>query len=226
MRWLFLFLLFVVYGFQCNQDIEFDGSERLLLTGKVTSNEGVPLEGIHVGLYGTKDYPYIDFMELINEIKTNNDGYFELIFSDPDIDELYLSINNQINDYQNKNTLNKSFSNRIIEFNKSRFENFKYDITDYCKLDKGVELILINNSDGYASISIESENNIKLDSFIPYFSGLFEYSLSKTESMVSMQSINSTVIVSGYISGYGVTNPHSFLDTLQLKDQSYQYVIK
>ena len=222
--------LIIIFELGCPANIQYDGSSRLKLFGKIIDSNGNPLKDIYVSLYSSKDYTkpnHSEEQELIKEIKTNNNGDFEFIFSYPDVDEFLLSINNFISEqYNNSFVINENYFGKTITFNIDRFQNYEFDISEYTDLDEGVKTVIINNASTYAEFIIKSKNNIILDKSSVYRQGNIYYNISPQDSMLFMQQKNSYATIFGYAGFDSYNEGNYFYDTLQIADQPYYYIIQ
>lgn len=152
MKYLFLFSILLIYGFQCYQTLKYDGSERYRLKGTVTDENGLPLKDIPIMLYGTLLYEYsynYSHDEIsglgIMSTKTGKDGKFEFIFSGSDANGFTLFIN-QFNDdhyYNYQNPPDSGYQEKAVFFNIRAFNDFDLDVTENLVLKKAVRLTFI-----------------------------------------------------------------------------------
>lgn len=149
MKYLLLFSILLIYGFQCNRTLKYDGSERYRLKGTVTDENGLPLKDIPIVLYGTLFYEYSDNYThddisglKIMTTKTGKEGKFEFIFSSSDATGFTLYIN-QFNDdhyYTYQNPPDSGYQEKAVFFNERAFIDFDLDVSENLVLKKTVSL--------------------------------------------------------------------------------------
>lgn len=187
MKYLFLFSIFLIYGFQCNRTLRYDGSERYRLKGTVTDENGLPLKVIPVMLYGALIYEYSDhYLDEIDGIeimstKTGKDGKFEFIFSGSDANGFTLFINqfDQDHYYSSHNRPDSGYQEKAVYFNVKAFNDFDLDVSENLVLKKAVSLTFkcpdISTSERYyidlhssEFVNLNIEQDIRIRQYLSY----------------------------------------------------------
>ena len=176
-------------------DIHYDGETKLVVTGKLTDKNGVPIPETNVDILinGLGTYSNSD---LISYGKTDINGIFTYIFPAPDSEnEIDISINNYMLNYDTKNTTNEFQTKQIIALPKN-FKNYKLNlntITLYRNDDiTQLQIILnpITNKKQLLNLDIEGliiTNSFNLNPIvIPNYTPPIEtyYSVSKNQTLI------------------------------------------
>jgi hypothetical protein len=108
-------------------DIQYDGETKLVVTGKLIDKNGIPIPETNVDILinGLGTYSNSD---IISYGKTDKKGNFTYIFPAPGSEnEINISINNYILNYDSKNTTNEYQQKQIIALLKN-FKNYKLNL--------------------------------------------------------------------------------------------------
>lgn len=129
----FLIALFVILT-SCG--IEYNGGTKIVVKGKITTSDNLPIENQEVNLYVSKDDAYIPFLyyspsetNYIGKTVTNKNGEYTIVIPEPyNFSEIIVETNsdsNNLNWKQFRNIQNSNFTNfelilpNSILFNKS-----------------------------------------------------------------------------------------------------------
>ncbi|WP_281240088.1 hypothetical protein [Flavobacterium praedii] len=147
-------------------DIQYDGETKLVVTGKLIDNKGVPIPETNVDILinGLGTYSNSD---IISYGKTDINGNFTYIFPAPGSEnEINISINNFILNYNTKNATNEFQSKQIIALLKN-FKNYKLNlntITLYRNEDiTQLQIILNPKTDKKQLLDVTLDGNIITD---------------------------------------------------------------
>ncbi|MGE5355260.1 MAG: hypothetical protein ACM3PT_03410 [Deltaproteobacteria bacterium] len=163
MKYILFCGLILLYGFQCDDDIEYDGSERYRLKGTILDEKGLPVKNIGLSLFGFANAYYEN---LIQKGVTDNEGRFDLIFSKNNATTHYLEINSFYNNYSHPEYLNDKYSEKFIFFKQLTIVNNEIDMTAHCTLVPGVPLNFVcedSETVSYYSIYYQTSQDIYLD---------------------------------------------------------------
>jgi len=116
-----ILLIFCVLFLLTSCEIQYDGETKIVVTGKIIDQNGIPIpeKNIDITIYSDGIYTPSD---LISYGKSDQNGNFILAFPAPKSDNpIYISINNIINQ-------TSEFQGKEIIAKKINFENYKLDL--------------------------------------------------------------------------------------------------
>lgn len=220
--YILFFAFIILYGFSCPTILEFDGSERYRIKGKITDEKGNPMSNIDVALCGIINFDYLDDNS-IQRGKTDQNGNFDLIFSKNNADIYYLKMNYSMNYYNENQISNENYAEKYLSFSPSRFKDYEYDISSHCSLLPGISLNFICDSlkDNYnfCYVNYETSEDIDLDEKVNYDNYRYIQIYEKLSSKIIVPK-NSLVKFTIY------TNSNSYIDSVFVTDTPYTYKIK
>lgn len=130
-------ILIVLFVLLTSCGIEYDGGTKIVVKGKITTSDNLPLENQEVNLYVSRDDAYIPFLyyspsetNFIGKTLTNRNGEYTIVIPKPtnNFSEIIVETNsnsNNLNRKQFRNIQNSNFTNfelilpNSILFNKS-----------------------------------------------------------------------------------------------------------
>lgn len=130
-------ILIVLFVLLTSCGIEYDGGTKIVVKGKITTSDNLPLENQEVNLYVSRDDAYIPFLyyspsetNYIGKTLTNRNGEYTIVIPKPtnNFSEIIVETNsnsNNLNRKQFRNIQNSNFTNfelilpNSILFNKS-----------------------------------------------------------------------------------------------------------
>ncbi len=217
--YLLFFSLILFYGFYCPNNIEFDGSERYRIKGKIKDEKGNTMSNIELALCGITNSGYFD-NNSIQRSKSDQNGNFDLIFSKNNANIYYLKIN--YNSYDYNQNINENYAEKYLSFSPSRFKDYEYDISPHCSLVPGVELNFVCDSliDNYNNCYVyyQTSEDIDLDekAYYDFYRYIIVYEKSSSKIIVPKNSKIKFMIYA---------NSKSYIDSVNVSDVPYTYKI-
>lgn len=164
----FLFFSFLVLtSFQCFPTVEYDGSRRIQVSGKIIDEDGVPLSSISfmlVGVVGDKEEGGTD---IISSGISQSNGNLDFVIADNDAKIYKLLINRQfdlvgVNNFPVKTDVR--FSSLSVDIDPSVVQNFEMDLGNITIKD-GTQLSLscqTNASEIISDIEINTSDTLAI----------------------------------------------------------------
>ncbi|MBF4471277.1 carboxypeptidase-like regulatory domain-containing protein [Flavobacterium sp. HJJ] len=216
-----ILLFFCLFIFLTSCEIQYDGETKIVVTGKIVDENGIPIpeKKIDITIYGDGTYAPSDLVSYGN---TDQNGSFTLIFPAPKGDYNFsIAINNLINE-------SSEFQSKEFFAKRNNFENYKLDlnkITLYkTKSITYLKLILNNTSKNKQIKDIQIEGK-QTDSYIdlnPEPNNPNYYYPNTNFTVIKNQNIILKYTIIDY-SNSAVTTPYSI--TIPVNNDAVTYTI-